>query len=52
VRCIYLIASIPILDEIDTVLAGHYGFIAAELDFMINCDIKYRLDRNTETDEE
>jgi hypothetical protein len=44
--------SKPILDEIDTVLAGHYGFTAEELDFILNYDIKYRLGRSTETDEE
>jgi hypothetical protein len=44
--------SKPILDEIDTVLAGHYGFTAEELDFIINYDIKYRLGRETETEEE
>ena len=38
--------------EIDTVLAGHYGFTAEELDFILNYDIKYRLGRSTETDEE
>ena len=42
----------PILDKIDTVLAGHYGFTAEELDFILNYDIKYRLGRSTETDEE
>ena len=42
----------PILDEIDTVLAGHYGFAAEELDFILNYDIKYRLGRSTETDDE
>ena len=42
----------PILDEIDTVLAAHYGFTAEELDFILNCDIKYRLGRSTETDDE
>ena len=42
----------PILDEIDTVLAGHYGFTAEELDFILNYDLKYRLGRSTETDEE
>ena len=42
----------PILDEIDTVLAGHYGFTAEELDFILNYDIKYRLGRDTEEDEE
>jgi hypothetical protein len=43
--------SKPILDEIDTVLAGHYGFTAEELDFILNYDIKYRLGRDTEGDE-
>jgi hypothetical protein len=33
----------PILDEIDRVLARHYGFTDEELDFIINYDIKYRL---------
>ena len=40
--------SKPILDEIDTVLAGHYGFTTEELDFILNYDIKYRLGRNSE----
>ncbi len=44
--------SKPILDEIDTVLAGHYGFTAEELDFILNYDIKYRLGRDTENEEE
>lgn len=44
--------SKPILDEIDTVLAGHYGFTAEELDFILNYDIKYRLGRNTGEEEE
>ena len=43
--------SKPILDEIDTVLAGHYGFTAEELDFLLNYDIKYRLGRSTEEEE-
>lgn len=37
-----------ILDVIDTVLAGHYGFTAEELDFILNYDIKYRLGRDPE----
>jgi hypothetical protein len=41
----------PIIDEIDTVLAGHYGFTAAELDFILNYDIKYRLGRDTGDEE-
>jgi hypothetical protein len=44
--------SKPILDEIDTVLAAHYGFTAEELDFILNYDIKYRLGRDTEGEEE
>jgi hypothetical protein len=44
--------SKPILDEIDTVLAGHYGFTPEELDFILNYDIKYRLGRDTEGEEE
>lgn len=44
--------SKPILDEIDRVLARHYGFTAEELDFILNYDIKYRLGRDTESDVE
>ena len=33
----------PIIDEIDRVLAQHYGFTDEELDFIINYDIKYRM---------
>jgi len=35
--------SKPIIDEIDRVLAQHYGFSDEELDFIINYDIKYRM---------
>lgn len=35
--------SKPIIDEIDKVLARHYGFTEEELDFIINYDIKYRM---------
>lgn len=35
--------SKPIIDEIDKVLAVHYGFTEEELDFIINYDIKYRM---------
>ena len=48
VQCIYPKVSKPIIDEIDTVLAQHYGFTAEELDFILNYDIKYRLGRNPE----
>ena len=33
----------PIIDEIDWILARHYGFNEKETDFIINYDIKYRL---------
>jgi tRNA1(Val) A37 N6-methylase TrmN6 len=39
-----------IIDEIDKVLAQHYGFSEEELDFIINYDIKYRMG-NELTDE-
>lgn len=32
-----------IIDEIDAVLAQHYGFTEEELDFIVNYDIKYRM---------
>lgn len=35
--------SKSIIDEIDAVLARHYGFTDEELDFIINYDIKYRM---------
>ena len=40
-------SSKPIIDEIDRVLAGHYGFTDEELDFIINYDIKYRMGRES-----
>lgn len=52
VQCIYPKVSKPILDEIDTVLAGHYGFTVEELDFILNYDIKYRLGREAEGEED
>jgi hypothetical protein len=36
-----------IIDEIDTVLAQHYGFTPEELDFIINYDIKYRMGQDS-----
>jgi len=39
-------------DEIDRVLAAHYGFTDEELDFIINYDIKYRMGRDAESEEE
>jgi len=40
--------SKPLLDDIDRVLAKHYGFTDDELDFIINYDIKYRMGRDNE----
>ncbi len=37
----------PIIDEIDCVLAEHYGFTEEELAFIINYDIKYRMGQYT-----
>ena len=40
--------SKPIIDQIDRVLAQHYGFSDEELDFIINYDIKYRMGKDAE----
>ena len=52
----YPVKSKAIIDEIDKVLAKHYGFTEEELDFIINYDIKYRmgdeLGEDSEKDEE
>ena len=37
--------SKPIADEIDRVLAEHYGFTDEEMDYIINYDIKFRMGR-------
>jgi hypothetical protein len=39
--------SKPIIDQIDCLLAQHYGFTHEELDFIINYDIKYRMGKET-----
>ena len=44
--------SKPIIDQIDCVLAEHYGFTQEELDFIINYDIKYRMGKELEGGEE
>jgi hypothetical protein len=41
-----------ILDDIDLVLATNYGSTEEELDFIINYDIKYRMGRDAESDDE
>jgi len=52
VQCIVPKRAKPIIDEIDRVLARHYGFTAEELDFIFNYDLKYRLGREAEADGE
>jgi hypothetical protein len=42
----------PCLDGIRRILAAHHGFTPEELDFIINYDIKYRVGRDTEVDDE
>jgi hypothetical protein len=44
--------SKPLIDEIDRVLAKHYGFTDEELDFIINYDIKYRMGKGIDSDDE
>jgi hypothetical protein len=48
----YIKKSKDVIDEIDTVLAEHYGFTAEELDFIINYDIKYRMGKELENEDE
>ena len=40
-----IIKSKKIIDEIDKVLAKHYNFSEEELDYIINYDIKYRMNK-------
>lgn len=48
----YIKKSKAIIDEIDTVLAKYYGFTNEELDFIINYDIKNRLGKDLESEDE
>lgn len=45
-------SNATITDQIDTVLARHYGLTEEELDFFINYDIKYRMGRFNDDDED
>jgi hypothetical protein len=47
----YVSQSKTVVDEIDRVLAQHYGFTVEELDFLINYDINYRMGRDAEQEE-
>ena len=44
--------KLSFIDEIDKVLAEHYGFTNEELDFIINYDIKYRMGKGLEGEDE
>ena len=44
--------SKPIIDKIDHALAQHYGFTDEELDYIINYDIKYRMGKESQEDDE
>jgi hypothetical protein len=44
--------SKPVADEIDPLLARHYGLTDEELDFILNYDIKYRLGQETEDEDD
>jgi hypothetical protein len=46
IQCTFPKVSKHIIDQIDQVLAEHYGFTDEELDFIINYDIKYRMGRD------
>ena len=48
VQCIIPKKSKPIIDQIDAALAQHFGLTDDELDFIVNCDIKYRLGKSNE----
>lgn len=43
IQCIYPARSSRLLDEIDRVLAHHYGLNASELDFLLTYDRKFRV---------
>ena len=49
VKCLSFRAkeSKAIIDEIDTVMAGHFGLSEEELDFVVNYHIKYRMGQET-----
>ena len=40
----YMKKSKPLIDEIDAILARHYGFTDEELDYIVNYDVKFRTD--------
>lgn len=48
---VYAKKSKAIIDDIDRILAQHYGLTQEELDFLINYDIKYRMGQETSTED-
>ena len=44
--------SKPIIDQLDMVLGEHYSLSAEEVDFVANFDIKIRMGRDTEVEED
>ncbi len=51
VQCIIPRKSKALINQIDSLLADHYGFTDEELDFIINYDIKYRMGKELEEEE-
>ena len=48
----YVKHSKPIIDRIDCVLARHYGLTEDELDFVVNYQLKYRMGRDAQSEDE
>ena len=46
IQCMYPARSKRLIDEVDCLLARHYGFSAEELDFLLHYDGQYRVDRS------
>jgi hypothetical protein len=44
--------SKPIIDDIDRLIARHFGFTPEELDFILNYEIKYRMVQDLDEEEE
>ncbi len=51
IQCTFPKKSKAIIDCIDAILANHYGFTLVELDYVINYDIKYRMDNSIENED-
>jgi len=50
VQCIIPKHSKPIIDDIDVMVAEHFGFDGEELDFIRNYAIKYRMGQGLDDD--